>query len=106
MINSPLKSLYNRMWIHHHTRLPAFASTVCRKCHKTWPAFKSKTQNNKLSISINKHGETIKCSILDNGIGRSTLESSMKKKLIYKSMGTQISNQRIELIRSMKLGYI
>ena len=66
-----------------------------------------KTQNNKLSISINKHGEAIKCSILDNGIGRvNSRIINENKKLIYKSMGTQISNQRIELIRSMKLGYI
>ncbi|MEZ4909566.1 MAG: histidine kinase [Saprospiraceae bacterium] len=67
----------------------------------------SNNQNNYLNISVMSMIGGIHCIIEDNGIGRSKSQEIKKSKISdHKSMGNKLSNERLEVIRTLKLGFI
>jgi hypothetical protein len=67
----------------------------------------SDNKDNRLTVTVRRCEGGICCVVEDNGIGRQqSLELKQKGKTEHRSMGNKISKERIELIRSLKLGNI
>jgi tetratricopeptide (TPR) repeat protein len=59
----------------------------------------NKFNGGKLEIVLEEEGDTLRCKIQDNGVGRA---HTMKTNASHKSMGTNITKQRLELLSSDK----
>ncbi len=67
-----------------------------------WHGLQHKETPGKLSINIHKEKETLKCTIHDNGIGRAAAaQYKATQKIKRKSMGMNITTQRIDMINRM-----
>lgn len=68
-----------------------------------WHGLLNKTEGEKrLVIHIGKEGNQIICRVEDNGIGRTkALEIKSKSKSSHKSLGTKITQQRLELLSAI-----
>jgi hypothetical protein len=67
----------------------------------------SENKENRLTVTVCHCEGGICCVVEDNGIGRQqSIEQKQKGKTEHRSMGNKISKERIELIRSLKLGNI
>ncbi|MGZ6539861.1 MAG: sensor histidine kinase, partial [Bacteroidia bacterium] len=60
-----------------------------------------KQGNGKISITLEKHGDTILCTIEDNGIGREkSMEFKKNRVQQHKSMGMSITKERLDILNS------
>ncbi|HEY0030444.1 MAG TPA: two-component regulator propeller domain-containing protein [Bacteroidia bacterium] len=60
-----------------------------------------KQGNGKISITLQKQGDTIQCTIEDNGIGRQkSLEFKKNRVQQHKSMGMSITQERLDILNS------
>ncbi len=64
--------------------------------------FKNKQDKGFIKLSFSKSGNLIVCEIEDNGIGRDKSEQLKRKsKTKHKSLGTQVTSERFETLRSV-----
>ncbi len=66
-----------------------------------WHGLLHKEGERTLTISIIKNGEKLICSIEDNGIGRVAALAISRNKSNHESLGTKITQKRIDLINSL-----
>ncbi len=60
-----------------------------------------KEGNGKISITLQRHGDTIECTIEDNGIGRTkSVEYKKNRVQQHKSMGMSITQERLDILNS------
>jgi hypothetical protein len=66
-----------------------------------WHGLLHKDGERQLTISIIKNDEELICTIEDNGIGRVAAGAISKNKIHHESLGTKITQKRIDLINSL-----
>jgi hypothetical protein len=68
-----------------------------------WHGVMPKTSNGHIQVKIQNAGTFIKCSIVDDGIGRIKSQEIQNMSLVrkHKSFATKITGQRIEILRSL-----
>lgn len=86
----------------NHTRIPSLLIQPFVE-NAIWHGLLNKPGGDKmLQINITKEGDKIVCSVEDNGIGRNrALEIKAGNKSSYKSLGTKITQQRLELLSAI-----
>ncbi len=66
-----------------------------------WHGLLHKEGDRRLTITIIKKAEQLVCTIVDNGIGREAAFGMKKNKSSHESLGTRITQKRIDLINSL-----